>query len=158
MERYSVREVVEQAVRTERLGHDYYSDMAEKFKDDPDLSGLFKTLADKEVIHEKRFRELLDILGDETPEGWDEVSEYMRAVVESEFFLGSDKALAKMNNIASIQEAVEFALGFEKETLHYYLALRRGVKERDIMDEIINEEQSHIMWLQRFKGRFTKEN
>lgn len=150
MTNYSIQEVIEQAIRTERLGREFYTEMARRFSEKEDLKKLFETLAEKEQVHEERFKELKDILGEEEPEGWDEVSEYMRAIVESEFFLGSDKALKRIQEIKSFQEAVEYALGFEKETLVYYIGLRKGIKEKDIIDEIINEEQSHIMWLNRF--------
>ncbi len=149
-ERFSVREVVEQAVRTERLGYDFYTKMAERFKENEDLNRLFTTLAEKELVHEERFKELYEIIGDEEPEGWEEVSEYMRAFVESEFFLASDRAMERMKNIKSAEEAADYALAFEKETLLYYLGLRNSVKEKEILDEIINEEQSHIMWINRF--------
>ncbi len=156
MEKFSVSEVIEQAIRTEQLGYKFYTEMAEKFKDEDKLKDLFETLAKKEIVHEERFKELKDIVGEQEPEGWDDVSEYMRAFVESEFFLGSDKALTKMQNIQSVEDAVNFALGFEKETLLYFLGLKKAVKESEVVDEIINEEQSHIMWLNRFKDRFIK--
>jgi len=155
-EGFSVREVVEQAVRTEKLGYDFYSSMAERFKDRVELKDLFETLAKKERIHEERFERLEESLGDEEPEGWEDVSEYMRAFVESGLFLGSDKVLARMKEIQSIQDAVDFALAFEKETLLYFLGLRKAVKEKGIVDVIIDEEQSHIAWLHRFKNRFLK--
>ncbi len=150
MPEYSVREVIEQAIRAERLGREFYTEMAQRFSEDDRVKKLFETLAEKELVHEERFKELMGILGDEEPEGWDEVSEYMRAAVESEFFLGSDKALTKMKEIKNYQDAVEYALGFEKETLLYYIGIRKSIKEKDIIDEIINEEHSHIMWLERF--------
>ena len=156
MERFSVREVIEQAVRTEQLGYDFYSSMAEKFKDNKKLRDLFDTLARKEQTHEQRFKELYEIVGDEEIEGWEDVSEYMRAFAESEFFLGSDKAIVKMKEIQGAQDAVDFALAFEKETLLYFLGLRKAVREREVVDEIINEEQSHVMWLNSFKDRFLK--
>jgi len=155
-EGFSVREILEQAVRTEKLGYDFYSSMAERFKDRVELKDLFETLAKKEQIHEQRFERLEESIGDGETEGWEEVSEYMRAFVESGFFLGSDKALVKMKEIESIQDAVEFALAFEKETLLYFLGLRKTVKEKDIIDAIIDEEQSHITWLNKFKDRFLK--
>ena len=46
-------------------------------------------------------------------------------------------------------------MGFEKETLLYFHEIRNIIKEKDIVDEIINEEKSHIMWLSRFKGSFS---
>ncbi|NOZ24602.1 MAG: ferritin family protein [Nitrospirae bacterium] len=153
---FSVREVVDQAVRTEKLGYDFYMSMAERFKDSRELKDLFETLAKKELVHKQSFEKLMEGLADEGVEGWDEVSAYMRAFVESEFFLGSDKALVKMKEIGGIQDAVEFAIAFEKETLLYFLGLKKAVKEKDIVDEIIEEEQSHITWLSRFRDGLSR--
>jgi len=33
--------------------------------------------------------------------------------------------------------------------------LRDAVREKDMVDEIINEERSHIMWLAKFSKTFT---
>lgn len=156
MERFSIREVIEQAVQTEKLGYQFYTSMAEKFKTNEGLTKLFTTLADKEVKHEKTFSELLEIIGDGKPEGWEDVSLYMRAVVESEFFLGKNKSLPSMENIHTVEDAVNFAIGFEKETLLYFYGIKDAVKEKDVVDEIINEEKSHIRWLFSFKSNFIK--
>ncbi len=155
-EAFSVREVVDQAVRTERLGYDFYTSMAERFKDNSELRDLFETLAKKERTHEQTFERLLDATGDGGVEGWEEVSAYMRAFVESEFFLGSGKALVRMKEVERIEDAVDFALAFEKETLLYFLGLRKAVKEKEAVDGIIEEEQAHIAWLTRFRERLTK--
>lgn len=151
MERYSIREVVEQAVRTERLGYDFYTTTAKKFEKNDALKRLFETLADKERVHEKMFLELREMMGDEEPAGWADVSEYMRAIVESEFFLAREKSLPSLEQVKTVEDALRFALGFEKETLLYFYALRDAVREKDMVDEIINEERSHIMWLAKFK-------
>ncbi|MFN3395209.1 MAG: ferritin family protein [Thermodesulfovibrionales bacterium] len=156
MERYSIREVVEQALRTERLGYEFYTTMKERFKDDERFTKLFSTLAEKELAHEKRFSELLGIIKDEEPENWEEASEYLRAIVESEFFLGKDKALPALAHVKSIDDAVEFAIGFEKETLLYFYGLLGSVKEKEVIEEIISEEKSHIKWLMAFKESFKK--
>jgi len=151
--RFSVSEVVEQAVRTEHLGYEFYLEMAEKFeKENQKLSGLFRTLAAKEQEHEQRYRQLHEAVGEEEPEGWEDVSEYMRAFAESEFFLGAgEKALLKMKQVDTMADAVDFAINFEKETLLYFLGLRDTVQQKDVVDEIIIEERSHIMWLNKFK-------
>lgn len=157
MERFSIREVVGQAVQTEKLGYQFYTTMAEKFrKESEDLYKLFTTLAEKEVNHEKTFSELLGLLGDNEPEGWEDISQYMRAVVESEFFLGKNKSLPSMEKIKTVSDAVDYAIGFEKETLLYFHGIKDAVKEKDVVDEIINEEKSHIRWLVCFKGSFTR--
>lgn len=153
MNKYSVTEIMEMAVQTERLGQQFYSGMAEKFKGDGALVKLFKTLADKEKAHEKTFAELKDLVAKHGPEPvqWDDVTDYLRAFVESEFFLGAGKSLPTMTHMKTAKDAVNFALGFEKETLLYYLGLRPIVKEKEILDEVLNEEKSHIMWLDKFR-------
>lgn len=151
MDGWSVSEVIEQAVRTEQLGYDFYSSISEKFKDEERLNALFKTLAEKELAHKDRFQKLYEQVDLSEVEGWDELSEYMRAIVESEFFLGSDKAIVRMGNLQSISDAVDYAIAFEKETLLYFLGLRKTVQEKELVDEIISEEQSHIIWLNRYK-------
>lgn len=156
MDKFSIVEVIEQAVQTEKLGYQFYTSMAEKFKKEDGLVKLFSDLAQKELRHEKTFSELKDIVGDSEPEGWEEASQYMRAIVESEFFLGNNKALPSMENIRSVEDAVNFALGFEKETLLYFYEINRLVKEKEIVEEIINEERSHVRWLTAFKSGLIK--
>jgi len=156
MEKYSISEVIEQAVQTERLGYQFSTTMAERFKHDNGLKKLFETLAAKEKVHEKRFSELKEITGRVEPEGWEEASQYLRAIVESEFFLGKHKSLPDLKQVHTVETAVDFAMGFEKETLLYFHAIRDVVKEKDVVDEIINEEKSHIMWLSRFRETFVK--
>jgi rubrerythrin len=75
----------------------------------------------------------------------------MRAFVESEFFLGNSKSLPAMDHLKTVKDVVRFALGFEKETLLYFWELRSIVKEKEVLDEVINEEKRHIMWLDAFR-------
>jgi rubrerythrin len=152
MNTYSIDEIIEMAIRTETLGYQFYTTMAEKFKKDEGLSKLFTTLASKEKVHEKIFTELKTMVAKKgtEPVQWEEVSNYMRAFVESEFFLGKGKALPAMDHVKTVHDAAKFAMGFEKETLLYFHELRSIVKEKEIVDQVINEEKSHIRWLGAF--------
>jgi rubrerythrin len=160
MGKYSIDEIMEMAIQTEKLGFQFYSTIAEKFKKDDGLVKLFTTLAGKEKVHEKTFTGLKDSVAKSgvnvEPVQWEEVSNYMRAFVESEFFLGKGKALPSMDHIKTVSDAVKFAIGFEKETLLYFLELRSIVKEKDAIDEIINEEKSHIRWLDSYRVGLVK--
>lgn len=151
MDKFTIREVLEQAVQTEKLGYRFYTTMAGRFKDNEKLVKLFGMLAEKELRHEKTYADMKDSVGDEEPEDWDEISQYLRAIVESEFFMGKNKSLPSMEHIKTVNDAVHFALQFEKETLLYFYGIRDAVREKEIVDEIINEEKSHIMWLNSFK-------
>ena len=151
MNKYSVGEIIEMAVQTERLGYQFYTEMAERFKDDQKLSELCGTLALKEKSHEAVFRKLKETAGAEEIEGPEEFGQYMRAMVESEFFIGKEKSLPSLEHVTSADKAVDFALGFEKETLLYFIGLRSMLNDTTAIDGIINEERSHIAWLSRFR-------
>jgi rubrerythrin len=151
MEKFSIREIIEQAIQTEKLGNEFYTKMAEKFQDNKELKKLFETLSAHEVRHGKSFIALREKMRDEEPEGWDEVTLYLRAIVDSEFFLGNDKCLPSLEHVKTASEAVDFALCFERETLLYYYTLREATKEKEILDKIITEEKSHIIWLNNLK-------
>ena len=86
MKNYSVREVVEQAVQTEKLGYDFYQRMTKKFENDGKLKELFDSLATKEKHHEKVFTDLLAKIKDQDIDNPEEFSAYLRSIVESEFF------------------------------------------------------------------------
>lgn len=153
MNKYSIDEIMEMAIQTEKLGYQFYTGMSEKFKKDDGLAKLFTTLASKERVHEKTFTNLKDMVAKHgtEPVQWEEVTNYMRAFVESEFFLGRGKSLPTMDHLKTVQDVVKFALGFEKETLLYFMELRSIVKEKEVVDVVINEEKSHIRWLDSFR-------
>jgi len=153
MKKFSVREIVEQAVQTEKLGYDFYSRMSKKFTKDNKLKNLFDALAVMEQQHENLFIELRDKEEDHNIENPEEVSAYLRAIVESEFFLGKNKSLPALEHLKSVKDAVHFALGFERETLLYYYGLKDIVGDDGVLSEIINEEKSHIRWLSEFKKK-----
>lgn len=156
MAKFSIDEVIEQAVQTEKLGFEFYKAMSLKFSENAKLKKLFNTLALKERVHEQRFAELREITKGETIENPGEVSAYLRAIVESKFFLGKHKSLPSLGRVKTVEDAVGFAMGFEKETMLYFYAIRDMVQEQDVVDEIINEEKSHIMWLARFRDSLAK--
>jgi rubrerythrin len=150
MERFSITEVIEQAVQTETLGYEFYNKMAKRFEKNEGLGRLFETLAQRELVHKKNFLELKEITGEGEPNNWEEISLYLRAIVESEFFLGKGKSLPSLEGVKTAEDAIKFAIGFEKETMLYFIGLKDAVKDKEIVEEIINEEKSHIKWLMAF--------
>lgn len=154
MKTFSIREVIEQAVQTEKRGYEFYSSMSEKFKENSELKKLFTLLATHEAKHGKRFLDLIEKISDQEPENWGEVGQYINALVDSEFFLGKDTCLPSLEHVKTALEAIDFALCFERETLLYYYTLMESTKEKDIVNEIIREEKSHIVWLSNLRKNF----
>ncbi|UCF87487.1 MAG: hypothetical protein JSV71_01895 [Nitrospiraceae bacterium] len=64
MEQFSVREVIEQAIQTEKLGFAFYTEVSKRFEKNGELKGLFETLALKEKKHERTFSELKEKVKD----------------------------------------------------------------------------------------------
>jgi rubrerythrin len=156
MERYSIREVVDQALQTERLGYQFYTMMIQNFEKEEEMKKLFSHLAIEEKKHEKTFADMLALVKDEEPANWEEGEQYLRAIVESEFFLGKNKALPSMEHVKTVADAVDFALEFEKQTFLYFSGLKDWVKEKEMVDGIIEEEKKHIMQLNKFKSGLGK--
>jgi rubrerythrin len=152
MIKYSIREVIEQAVQTEKLGYQFYTSLAEKFNDNDKLKKLFDILAGQELKHEKYFTELEGKLEDKSPENWEEVSQYLSAIVESEFFLGKNKSLPSMSKLEKAHDVIQFAMNFETQTLLYFQGLRDAFSDDTFIKKIIDEEKRHLLWLHELKN------
>ena len=156
---FSVMEVIEQAIQTEKLGADFYTKMAEKFKDNEEFKTLFELLAGKEKEHENIFHSIMEKMGTsyQMPDNWGEASKYLRAIVESEFFLGDNKALpSSIDNLKNASDVLNYAMTFEKVTLLYYFGLKDIVTKKEAIDDIIKEEKGHIVWLSEYKRELYK--
>ncbi len=152
---FSVQEVLEMAIQTEKLGAEFYSTIAEKFQDKEDLKTLFEMLAVKEKEHEKIFHAIMEKSDsiNKLSDNWEEAAKYMRAIVESEFFLGDNKALPDFSYLETVRDAVNYAITFEKVTLLYYLELRNIVNDKEALNDLINEEKKHIVWLSDYRNQ-----
>ena len=145
--KFSVREVLEMAVQTEKTGYDFYTGMAGRFSGNPAMKELFGKLALQEKKHEHAFLKLLETVTEAEPERWEEAQNYFRAMMESEFFMGREKPLTVMENVKTELDAVDLALGFEKQSILYYSGLRDFISDRVALEDIIKEETEHIKWL-----------
>ena len=145
---YSVHEVMEMAVQTEKGGKLYYETVAVRTSDAV-LKGVFGFLAEEECKHVRVFEDIaraVRVAPGEEPYNWEEVVPYLRAVTESRYFLGPDKALALAREATTTLDALRSAMAFEKETLVFYVQLRDMVGEynRPAVDKLINEEKAHV--------------
>ena len=152
---FSVKEVLEMAVQTEKLGAEFYTNMAEKFKENEEFNKLFIMLADKEREHENIFNSLMEQMGSsyQMPDNWGEAAKYLKAIVESEFFLGDNKVLQNFDHLETAEDVINFAITFEKVTLLYYLELKDIVEDEEAVYDLVNEEKNHIVWLSDYRKK-----
>lgn len=151
---YSATEIMEMAAQTEKGGKLFYETVAAQTKDD-NLKGLFSYLADEENKHIRVFEDIaktVKVASDETPANWEEVALYLKAVIDSRYFLGPEKALALAKDAKSTSQAVKLALAFEKETLVFYLEAADMIPtlNRPAVESLIKEERAHVRKLTGF--------
>ena len=153
---FSVQEVIEQAIQTEILGAKFYAHMAEKFNNNDEINTFFKILSNEEVQHTNIFRSIMEKTGSsyQMPDNWGEASKYLRAIVESEFFLGDGNFLpSNVKQLETLEDVLNYAITFEKVTLLYYLELRDIVGDKEAVHDIVNEEKKHVVWLSDLKKK-----
>ncbi len=140
-----VREVIEVAVETEKMGRAFYEKMAEMFAEQTDISGLFSTLAKDERVHEKLFRSLLaEVPGCANPQTTKESLSFLKIMVLPETLLSDEGAREKQREIQTPQDALYRALALEKDTFAYYQAMKELFGEQEALNRIIQEEKQHI--------------
>ncbi len=157
----SAGELIEVALGIERNGVVYYSSLAE-LSGDPSLKEAYGGLADMERKHIDIFQRLLGSVSGYQPtragEGDEEYQRYLEALIDSVVFT-DDKVARKMARDArSPAEAIQMALGAEKDSILFYLEMRDFVSKNDrpVIDSVIKEEKSHVRELSRLKGQFAK--
>jgi rubrerythrin len=151
--KYSGPEVMEMAVATERGGKLFYEQVARKTASN-ELRRLFSFLGDEESRHIAVFQDIARTIRERPEElayNWEEAVPYLDAIVESRYFLGGDKALALAEAATTPQEAVQHALGFEKETLLFYTEMLNMVAAgtRPAVERLVAEEKTHVVRLKQ---------
>ena len=157
---FSMREVVEMAITTERSGQAFYQTAAKQVKE-KSLKELFQYLAEEEAKHLKTFQALYNALKgkpEPTPYNWEEAKLYLQALVDSRFFAGPDKAIKLAKEATSELEAVNSAINFEKDTLLFFYQTLELIKSQDqeLVRKIIEEEKKHIRRLSTMKSELAK--
>jgi rubrerythrin len=152
---FSGDEIIEMAVRTEATGYAFYS-LAKKNAKSTELKDLFGYLAEEELNHKTTYEGMTDVIGESAqgvPVDWDELGFYIQSMIESSLFLGADKNINLAAKVNDDKQAIDFALGFEKDTLLFFYQLRDLVKtvNKPVIEKIIKQEQLHIQKLSAMK-------
>jgi len=158
---FSGSELVDVALGIERNGVAYYSSLAE-LTTDALLKDTYNYLANMERTHLEIFQNMLDSIGKYQPTyagGSEEEYElYLKALIDSVVFTNDEVARQMARNASSPAEAIQIALGAEKDSIIFYSEMRDLVPERDrlVADKVINEEKSHVRLLSGIKKKFAQ--
>ncbi len=147
---FEVSELVRIAVEDERTGVAFYSRAAEKAQDSG-LKSLFADLAGQEKYHQQRFQQMLDNLGGSAPKEQypGEYMAYLTTLTSERAFPDEETALSLTDQCEDDEEIIQLASRFERDTLMLMNEMSRlvGKKDKEVVDEIIREEQKHLVTL-----------
>lgn len=153
-------EIVEFALYIEQKGYQFYIESAKKLND-PKLLDLFNILAEEELRHEHIFKRLQKDVGffipEESYEG--EYQNYMKEYLKTISPTTNEKMIQLVKRINSVEEAIDMALGFEKDSVVFYNLLINFVngESKKTVENIIQEEIKHVLKLNNYKTNYTAE-
>jgi rubrerythrin len=149
-------DIVEIGIEKEIKRRDFYGLAAEHFADKAELAELFAKLRDWEEGHIVKFRKIRDeVKGGNYAESYPgEIQEYMAAVVDSDLYENLDAESFALK-IKSPEEALTAGIGFEKDAILFFGGLANFVdpKSKKVIEQLIEEEQQHMLQLFEMKSR-----
>lgn len=154
---YSVNEIIEMAVQIERNGYAFYHEATKRKDLDPKTLEFISTLRDQELNHEKTFlslRDDIDMSVLELSQDWEMVAAYLKTIVDGRIFNDEFSAIKKATEAKDLIEVLDNAITFEKDTLLYFHAISDAItseRAKLILRRIINEEVSHVLYLNDYK-------
>jgi rubrerythrin len=148
---FNALEVFQIAISIEENGRVFY-EKAQAVVDDAEVKELFKDLGLQEVEHRKKFETLKAQLPAPAaePTVWDpdnEAERYLKMMADEHIFgPGSDPG-AMVGNIQNASDALKAAMGFEKDSIIFFLTMKDATDElkgREYIDQLVKEEQEHL--------------
>ncbi|MDD2553660.1 MAG: ferritin family protein [Desulfotomaculaceae bacterium] len=150
-------EIAKIGMKIEENGLAFYRALAAK-TEEPEAKTLFNFMAGEEEQHYKTFEALADKLqGYDISTFEDDYEDYMRDLANNSVFATDADPVAIAKGVNTVAEAIELALGFEKDSVLFYLQFKKMVPEEEKfgVHAIIDEEQKHIHQLLTIKKMYT---
>lgn len=149
-------EVVEVGIQIEKNGRDFYNTLTASSKNQEAVK-IFKFLAGEEEKHIRVFEGILNKTEKYEPLGLDadQYYAYMNALASEYVFTQKDKGAQVAKTVKNDKEAVDIGIGFEKDSIVFYEGIKRTVPDfdRKIIDELIAQEQKHMILLMDIKKK-----
>ena len=147
-------QIVELAIQIEKNGEAFYQ-AAKKVATSEDAKGVFDYLMSEERRHSATFQGLLKGLElTRPPESYEgEWDAYLKTAAAEHMFTDDARAKAVIAQVKSQGQAIEFAIGFEKDSIILFYELGELVqgKNKDIVEKLVNEEKEHLRRLSTLK-------
>jgi rubrerythrin len=160
---FNADEIFEIAVDIERNGEAFYSASADVAEDD-DVKKLFEYLVTQEQMHRMIFENMRKEMPAKfsLPETYDPAGEgalYLKALADSHIFNKPEEKKKIATGLADVDEALDFALAFEKDSVLFYSQMTDITYSdagREHVNKIIKEEKKHIIQLLDLKRKLAE--
>jgi rubrerythrin len=154
---FNMAEVVDIGIEKEKQRRDFYDAVA-ALASEADIKDLFRSLADWEEEHVRKFQSIrAGIDEEEPPESYEgEEAEYMQAMVSDQLYRDlSPRELAE--KLRTPLEAIGKGIEFEKDAILFFrsLGLFLSPARREVIEELVREEQGHIVYLNRLREKYS---
>ena len=153
---FSGSELINIAIGIERRGIAFYDTMA-KSTENAEARDVFRYLADMERMHIRIFQSMLGEADKyQPPESYaEEYAAYLQALVDSAVFADDSITSEIATQLSSDIEAMELAIGAEKDSILFYYAMKEIMPQRaqPTVNKIITEEKSHLRELSELKKK-----
>lgn len=153
---FNASEIIDMGIEKEKKRRDFYGLAADSFTS-ADMKSLFKKLRDWEDEHIKRFIQIRNKVADmeiaETYAG--EFNEYIKAMIDDMLYNQvSSEEFSK--NVKSPLIAIQYGIAFEKDAILFFDELLNYMESpyRESIQELINEEKTHIIYLSELKKKY----
>lgn len=158
---FSGSEVVELGIQIEKNGRDFYDTLSKQTKSAP-AGRVFEFLTREEEKHIEVFRRIFEEIEKDSrpPVFADDYFNYMSALAGEYVFTQKDKGKEIAQKVADDREAIELAIGFEKDSIIFYEGIKEIVPESDksIIDGLIGQEQQHFLKLSELRKNMEVQN
>ena len=149
---FNADDIFELAMKIEENGAAFYRTAASRQPDETHRE-ILERLATMEDRHKLTFEKMRKALSqvEKTQTVFDpggDASQYLAAMADTHGGEGSPKTADALTGKETMKEILEIALGLEKESILFYVGLREMVPPeygRDRLDDIIKEEQRHVI-------------
>ncbi|HPM42298.1 MAG TPA: ferritin family protein [Candidatus Omnitrophota bacterium] len=151
---FKAAEILKTAIRIERNGIVFYSEMLNRFKK-KSLQDMFSFLASEDERHRKIFEDMLSKteqyeMTDSYP---GEYEAYLRAFADEHVFSKDKTGQLMAKKVKDVKEAIQFGIEVELDSINYYQEIRRFVPDyqKEAIEKIIEEERGHFLKLSNIK-------
>ena len=160
---FNANEIFEVAIQIEENGRLFYEKSGEMVED-IDIKDLFKDLAKKEQEHKNAFVSMKSQLPESAkkPIAWDpdnETEAYLKMMADINIFKAGVNVEKKLEQIKDVKDAIKFAIGFEKDSILFYVLIKDSTEEdkgREFIDKLIEEEKEHLRKLSRELRKYSE--